>query len=80
MNDSILTKEEELWIRKVQKLLNNCPPRLGFYTIGDPDIGIFDRTKEHLFDDRIDMVHEIDKYEAGMGRLNFPSSVHGVCG
>lgn len=80
MENSILTKEETAWMRKAQKLLDQCPPRLGFYTTGDPDLGVFDRDKEHLFDNERDMVLDINDHDASLGSLRFPSNVHGVCG
>lgn len=75
-----MTQEEAAWIRKMQKLLAQCPERFGFYTIGDPELTIFDRSNEHLFNQDIDMVCEVDKHDAHLGVLNFPSNVHGVCG
>ncbi|MEQ5221011.1 hypothetical protein ABN242_03045 [Providencia alcalifaciens] len=43
-----LTKKELAWIEKVQKVLDECPSeRLGFYTIGDPMVWIYDRSKEN---------------------------------
>ncbi len=43
-----LTKKELAWIEKVQKVLDECPSeRLGFYTIGDRDIFLYDRSKGH---------------------------------
>ncbi|MEY0432134.1 hypothetical protein AB7V88_20345 [Providencia rettgeri] len=42
-----LTKKELAWIEKVQKVLDECPSeRLGFYTIGDTDVQLYDRRKE----------------------------------
>ena len=38
------TKEENRWVRRIQKALNECPSdRLGFYTTGDKDVTIFDK-------------------------------------
>jgi hypothetical protein len=76
----MLTKEEKSWMRKMQNLIDKCPPRLGFFTIGDARLGVFDRDKEHEFDDLVDMVCELDRCDANLGSLNFSSSVHGVCG
>ncbi|EMT6575467.1 hypothetical protein WMR74_001482 [Providencia rettgeri] len=43
-----LTKKELAWVEKVQKVLDECPSqRLGFYTIGDRDVFLYDRSKEH---------------------------------
>lgn len=74
------TKAEATWIKKVQSLLDECPERLGFYTIGDPSIFIFDRSKEHLFNWDRDMPLEVDKHGADLGSFRFKSPIHGVCG
>lgn len=43
---SKLTKEEIKWVEKVQKILNECPSkRIGFFTIGDSDLTLYDNTK-----------------------------------
>lgn len=45
---SKLTKKELAWIKKVQKVLDECPSeRLGFYTIGDRDVFLYDLSKEN---------------------------------
>ena len=71
---------ERKWLRDMQKLLNACPPRFGFYTVGDPGLTVFDREKEHLFDDTRDMPGEVTKHDADLASLNFTTNVHGVCG
>jgi hypothetical protein len=76
----MLTREERSWLRKMQNLIDKCPPRLGFYTIGDPEIGVFDLDKESEFDGYKDLVRELGRCDAHLGSLRFPSSVHGVCG
>ncbi|MGJ7086447.1 hypothetical protein [Morganella morganii] len=43
---SKLTKEEIKWVEKVQKILNECPSkRIGFFTIGDSDVTLYDTAK-----------------------------------
>ena len=38
---SELTAEERKWVKQVQKVLDKCPSkRIGFYTIGDNNIGL----------------------------------------
>ncbi len=64
----------------MQELLDECPPRFGFYTIGDPDLRLFDQAKECLFDQDEDMPLEVDRHDAGLGSLIFPRCIHGVCG
>lgn len=42
----ILTKEEKAWVKKLNKILSQCPStRLGFASMGDPSIYIFDITR-----------------------------------
>ena len=38
-----LTKEEKAWCRKLEKLLLSTPDRFGIYTIGDPELVVFDK-------------------------------------
>jgi len=76
----MLTKEEKSWLRRMQNLIDKCPDRFGFYTIGDPYIFVFDKDKEEQFDDTVDMALEVERYDANLGILNFRSAVHGVCG
>ena len=43
---SKLNTKEKAWLKKVQKVLKECPSeRIGFYTIGDNDINAFDVNK-----------------------------------
>lgn len=81
---SNLTKEELSWIKKLQKVLDSCPSdRLGFYTIGDDWIGMYDRKKmitENLEDYDTDLIITISQHELFLGRLGFPDNVEGVCG
>ncbi|EMY0637133.1 hypothetical protein AAIC24_002913 [Providencia rettgeri] len=49
-----LTKKELAWIGKVQKVLDECPSeRIGFYTIGDADVQLYDRSKEPEITERM---------------------------
>ena len=39
-----LTQTEKDWLAKLQALLDECPSsRLGAYTIGDPELSLYDR-------------------------------------
>jgi hypothetical protein len=76
----MLTKEEMAWVKKMQKLLDQAPPRFGFYTTGDPVLNIYDKGKEALFDEDRDMPLEINKHDAALGHMRFTLNVHGVCG
>lgn len=78
-----LSESEKAWIKRLQKTLDACPTkRLGFYTIGDCDVSIYD----NRFDDIINetesgefcsAVHDCD---AHLGEVIFPSPVHSTCG
>jgi hypothetical protein len=78
------TREEALWVKKIQKLLNGCPSdRLGFYTIGDNDITIFDNTvfDENDYDnDKLGFCQIVDMNNARLGSLDFPSGVLSTAG
>ncbi|MEG2269355.1 MAG: hypothetical protein RSC68_34155 [Acinetobacter sp.] len=46
---STLTKQEKAWVKKLNKLLAECPSdRIAFATTGDCDVSLFDVT---LYDD-----------------------------
>lgn len=83
-----LTKTEKGWLNKLQAILNDCPSaRLGFYTIGDPDISIYDRTKDSEIDDLMvsgkacDFCSAVNKAEANSDvTLLFPAPVHSTAG
>ena len=60
-----LTKKEQSWVNKVQKVLNECPSkRIGFYTIGDSDLTLFDITK-------IDEIYNLMDAHVGDGGPDF---------
>lgn len=42
-----LTKKEQAWIDEMQEVANRCPSpgKIGFYTIGDPSIFLYDLRK-----------------------------------
>lgn len=83
-----LTKTEKEWVIRLQKILSEAPTkRLGFFTIGDRSVSVYDRT----FDESIDQYQEIhpnaefcNAVSAVTGgvlaTLDFPSSVHSTAG
>jgi hypothetical protein len=78
---SELTSDENKWLKKLQRVLNECPSkRLGFYTIGDHDVFVFDKDKEHLLDGERDFCVMVDEHDAGLGILIFPSGVYSTAG
>lgn len=84
----MLTKEEKAWVRRVQKALDSCPSdRIGFYTVGDREVTLYDRSKEaeiHAMMDRgeaSDFGPAVDKCDADLiASLSFPAMVHSVAG
>jgi len=84
-----LTKAEAKWIKDVQAVLDACPSkRLGFYTIGDAEVVIYDRTKEEKINELIDNIHSnkdfctaVQETKADIGEgFRFPSCVHSTAG
>jgi hypothetical protein len=78
-------KAEAAWLRELQEVLDRCPSkRFGFYTIGDMDISVYDRTKDAKIyaemDQRGDFCQAVDKFNAKFGELNFPFNVHSTAG
>jgi hypothetical protein len=85
---SELNRREAAWIRKLQNVLDECPSdRIGFYTIGDSDVTLYDRTKEKDINDAIydrhggDFCQAVDDADAGFNAcLLFPANVHSTSG
>ena len=78
-----LNKKEQAWIDDLQALLNRCPSnRIGFYTVGDPQIGLYDKTKQAEIDDaHDDLVSALNITGHGFNdTIDFPDQVHSVCG
>ncbi|MBG2816907.1 hypothetical protein I4578_11340 [Proteus mirabilis] len=84
-----LTKKELAWIEKVQKVLDECPSeRLGFYTIGDNDVQLYDRRKEPAITDLMnegcnndDFCQAAEKLNANFHcHLTFPAPVESTAG
>ncbi len=83
----MLTDIERKWLNKLQKVLNECPSdRLGFYTIGDPMVTVYDRTKEAAIINRQDK--SCDDFGAAVTHcgadlnayLTFPAQVASAAG
>lgn len=78
---SKLTKAERAWIAEVQAVLDKCPSkRIGFYTIGDPQVLLWDMDKkEKVFKHRGDFSPAVMGANAGFELyLNFPAPVESV--
>jgi len=82
----MLTKAEEEWIKKMQKVLDECPTdRMTFYTIGDRDLVIFNVYKINEIEKWLDCTgHEfgtcVDRAHARMGKLKFPHLIRSTAG
>ncbi len=74
-------------VSQVNALLAKCPSkRLGFYTIGDNDIMLYDAEQfknRGLIDDHRDLIFVLDdnklKFDSAFS-IEFPSQVESVCG
>lgn len=82
-----LTREEKQWIAQMQALLAACPSsRLGFYTIGDSDVTVFDRNvRDQWYQANgcpaTDISEEVAKSGADLNTtLTFPSVVESRAG
>lgn len=81
-----LNKKERAWLDELQEILNRCPSkRLGFFTIGDPIIYVYDRSKEQKINDHQDrygrdFCHSVRAMDADFCDLDFPAAVHSTAG
>ena len=81
-----LTKEERLWISKLQRLLNQCPSkRFGFYTTGYRDVTIVDLPVTEAYDrdsgyPEQDYCVKVQAAGSELGELVFPSAVQSTSG
>lgn len=87
MGQSRLTATERAWVEKLQTVLNECPSgRIGFFTIGDPDVSLYDTKKQDKIDAlmdrnaRMDFGNAVDDNGARFGTITFPSQVHSTAG
>ncbi len=82
-----LTKEQKKWLAGVQRALNKSGGEgLGFYTIGDSDICVYNKDYEDEIDEyqdggAIDIWECIEAVGADFGiAITFPASVHSCAG
>ena len=80
------TKAEKEWMKKLEKLLCNPPSdRMGFFTIGDRFLSVYDLTKEPEINQIMDrkgvdfciVVHEL---EASLGTIRSQANIHSTSG
>lgn len=80
---SELTKAEKKWVRDVQKVLDKCPSkRIGFYTIGDNNVMLWDTDKkEEAMAQEDDFCVIVENCDAGFDEeLIFPNPVESTAG
>ncbi|MBV6817562.1 hypothetical protein KWG64_06355 [Rahnella sp. PD12R] len=82
-----LTAKEKKWVAEVQAVLNRCPSnRIGFATIGDPNVTLFDVTRykeicAELDKGGRDFIPCSDRVGATFDEtLDFPNSVESTAG
>ncbi|MBO1561834.1 hypothetical protein [Yersinia pseudotuberculosis] len=82
-----LTAAEKKWVKEVNALLAKCPSkRIGFYTIGDNNVMLYDAEQfkdKGLEDDHRDLIAVLADHGLAFGQafdLDFPNAVEGVCG
>ncbi|MEE9924002.1 MAG: hypothetical protein PBV01_11640 [Brucella anthropi] len=84
---SELTDAESKWLKRLKKALRECPSsRLGFYTIGDDNVFVYDKSFDAEINELLDAekgkdfctaVYELD---ADLDCIRFPSNVHSTAG
>ncbi|PKE31015.1 hypothetical protein CWS43_10075 [Rahnella sp. AA] len=82
-----LTAKEKKWVAEVQAVLDRCPSkRIGFATIGDPNLTLFDVTRYNEICDELDkggrdFIPCADKLGATFDMsLDFPNPVESTAG
>lgn len=78
-----LTPEELKWLKGLQRQLDKCPSdRLGFYTIGDDRIGIYNlEFSDQISNIKDDLVRTLSRNGWGFDEaIYFPAQVESVCG
>lgn len=79
----MLTAAEKKWLTSLQEVLDACPSkRLGFYTIGDPTVEVYDKRRDAKIDATLesgkatDFGPAVSLCKAHLGTISFPSQVH----
>jgi len=81
-----LTKVEAAWVKRLQKVLDECPSdRIGAFTVGDPTITLYDRSRDQEIDavleaGNIEYCQAVSKVGAELTELKFPFQVHSTSG
>lgn len=79
-----LTKKEQAWVDELNTVLARCPSpeKIGFFTVGDSAVGLYDLRHDKEISDTNDDLIVIAQRKGWLfdERLHFPSAVNGVCG
>lgn len=82
-----LTAAEKQWIAKLEAVLAECPSeRMAAYTIGDPNITLYDSSMDveinKVMDSHgnYDFCHGVEKVGAALCVVNFPFPIHATAG
>ncbi len=82
-----LNKAETAWLKKLQKLLNECPSsRFASYTTGDSSVTVYDvsvdssEAANNLAMNNDDWCHLVSDFGAELFSLKFPFAVHSTAG
>lgn len=81
-----LNDAERKWLKKLQKVLNECPSkRLSAYTIGDDTIDIYDNSFESEILGKIGVVYKdwydvVADFDAHLISIKMPFPVHSTAG
>ena len=87
MKNKKLTTAEKKWIAKLEAVLAECPSeRMAAYTIGDPNITLYDSTMDAEIDklmdgyDNYDFCQAVEKVGAALYIVDFPFPIHATAG
>lgn len=85
MKTKPLTTTESAWMKELEKLMKNAPPRIGFYTIGDANLTAYDRSREaeinaELDSRNVDFCNVIDELGAWLGDVACTMPIHSTAG
>lgn len=80
-----LTEEEEAYLAQLQTMLMSPPSeRIGFYTVGDGALHVYDRSKENLIQERnqdsVDFCRAVDEVGGSLGTVRCKCQIHSVSG
>lgn len=79
-----MTRLEAAWVKRLQRVLNDCPSdRMGFYTTGDSDVTVYDRSLDREIDDaqigNMEFCNAVEECDATFAKVIFPGNVASTC-